>query len=154
MSRNGCFELFLIGAIIIFLLQKKLFVDKNWKTFCKAYLATFDVISSCGSIFGHWSKSTDSVWSQWKTIEASLNIFKVFDAFCLIVFNKLRQLWTLYCDQTRSPGESSTHASSIVMEFWGKVTPGILHLLTQAKEVRSSGPAIDTPLCSANIWRL
>lgn len=48
------------------------------------------------------------------------------------------QLWTLYCDQTKSPGESTTQAASIVMEFWGKVTPGILHLLTQAKEVSNT----------------
>lgn len=55
----------------------------------------------------------------------------------LVLLFSLWQLWTLYCDQTKSPGELSTHAASIVMEFWGKVTPGILHLLTQAKEVRS-----------------
>ena len=47
------------------------------------------------------------------------------------------QLWTLYCDHTKSPGELSTQVTSIVMEFWGKVTPGILHLLTQAKEVNT-----------------
>jgi len=90
MSRNGCFELCLIGAIIICLLQRKLFEDKNWKkNIFQGIFSNFDVISTCGSIFGHWSKSTDSVWSQWKTIETSLNIFKVFDAFCLILFNKL-----------------------------------------------------------------
>jgi len=48
------------------------------------------------------------------------------------------ELWTLYCDHTKSPGEPSTQATSIVMEFWGKVTPGILHLLTQAKELTMS----------------
>ncbi|XP_067032005.1 protein unc-79 homolog isoform X2 [Acropora muricata] len=48
------------------------------------------------------------------------------------------ELWTLYCDHTTSPGEPSTQATSIVMEFWGKVTPGILHLLTQAKELTMS----------------
>lgn len=70
----------------------------------------------------------------------------MFDVLCLIVSDKLLpwQLWTLYCDQTKSPGESSTHAASIVMEFWGKVTPGILHLLTQAKEVRNWGTSIYT----------
>lgn len=48
------------------------------------------------------------------------------------------ELWTLYCDHTTSPAEPSTQATSIVMEFWGKVTPGILHLLTQAKELTLS----------------
>ncbi|XP_068682061.1 protein unc-79 homolog isoform X2 [Montipora foliosa] len=48
------------------------------------------------------------------------------------------ELWTLYCDHTTSPGEPSTQSTSIVMEFWGKVTPGILHLLSQAKELTMS----------------
>ena len=58
------------------------------------------------------------------------------DLICRFIFGpRSFQLWTLYCDHTTSPGEPSTQATSIVMEFWGKVTPGILHLLTQAKEV-------------------
>lgn len=48
-------------------------------------MATLDVISTFGSIFRDLSKSPD----QWKTIDDSLSIFKMFDAFCLIVFDKL-----------------------------------------------------------------
>jgi len=67
MSRNGCFERFRIGVIII---TKKTICGQKLvvKTFSQAlhfsgvsgaYLTTFDVISTFGSIFGHWSKSTD-----------------------------------------------------------------------------------------------
>lgn len=47
------------------------------------------------------------------------------------------QLWILYCDHATSPGKPSTQASSIALEFWCKVTPGLLALLDliQAKEV-------------------
>ena len=49
------------------------------------------------------------------------------------------QLWTLYCDQNKNQAESSSQATSIIMEFWGKVTPGILHLLVQAEDVSTLG---------------
>ena len=63
-------------------------------------------------------------YTLWKRCYMQIS-YHVFFFVCIVVD----------CDHTKSPGEPSTQATSIVMEFWGKVTPGMLHLLTQAKEV-------------------
>ncbi|XP_048586447.1 protein unc-79 homolog isoform X2 [Nematostella vectensis] len=63
-------------------------------------------------------------------LKESLNVTALYHAFHLC------ELWTLYCDYTKLQGEYGMDPSTpIVLEFWGKVTPGILHLLTKAKEM-------------------
>lgn len=48
------------------------------------------------------------------------------------------QLWTMYCEsaaaQHQIHSESYKMASSTVMDFWGRVTPGILQMLSTPKE--------------------
>lgn len=47
------------------------------------------------------------------------------------------QLWTLYCEhQFHNEGcEMLDSSLTLIMEFWARVTPGILHLLQHTKEV-------------------
>lgn len=69
--------------------------------------------------------------------------------YCIFIFCAnilLFQLWSLYCDIIKLHGEYSEQSSPIVLEFWGIVTPGILHLLTKSKEVRYKLSLID-PMC-------
>lgn len=46
----------------------------------------------------------------------------------------------MYCESTAAqyPMDSENHklASTMVMDFWGRVTPGILQMLNTPKEVR------------------
>jgi len=49
------------------------------------------------------------------------------------------QLWTMYCESIaamyNSTSENYVAASSTVMDFWARVTPGILQLLSHSKVV-------------------
>jgi len=49
----------------------------------------------------------------------------------------LCQLWTMYCEQIHVTFdlENESSALSAIMEFWSKITPGILQLLSQTKVV-------------------
>ena len=58
----------------------------------------------------------------------------------------LFQLWTVYLEQLGGGGTGSgagaadgsvSSGETIVLEFWGKVTPGILQLLSLSKSVSS-----------------
>lgn len=52
----------------------------------------------------------------------------------------LCQLWTVYLEQTLNGHNPVTEAYNVIMnvlfDFWGKVTPCILHLIQQSKIVR------------------
>jgi len=52
------------------------------------------------------------------------------------------QLWTMYCESLAAmrftDSESYVNAHQTVMDFWGRVTPGILQLLSHSKVVRST----------------
>ncbi|XP_077992141.1 protein unc-79 homolog [Glandiceps talaboti] len=60
-----------------------------------------------------------------------LHMSSLFHAFILC------QLWTMYCEQAASsnPIHSDLHcmASLTIMDFWGRVTPGLLQLLSHSK---------------------
>ena len=47
------------------------------------------------------------------------------------------KLWTMYCEQIHFTydNEKDSSALNAIMEFWTKVTPGILQLLSQTKVV-------------------
>ena len=49
------------------------------------------------------------------------------------------QLWTMYCESLAALSftvtESYVSAHQTVMDFWGRVTPGILQLLSHSKVV-------------------
>ena len=49
------------------------------------------------------------------------------------------QLWTMYCESLAALSftvtESYVNAHQTVMDFWGRVTPGILQLLSHSKVV-------------------
>jgi len=47
------------------------------------------------------------------------------------------KLWTMYCEQIHFTydTEKDTSALNAIMEFWTKITPGILQLLSQTKVV-------------------
>ncbi|XP_064602074.1 protein unc-79 homolog isoform X2 [Liolophura sinensis] len=55
----------------------------------------------------------------------------------------LCQLWTMYCESaaTMHPAGSESHitASSTIMDFWARVTPGVLQLLSHSKVEVSDG---------------
>ena len=50
------------------------------------------------------------------------------------------QLWTMYCESLAALSftdtDSYVNAHQTVMDFWGRVTPGILQLLSHSKVVR------------------
>lgn len=52
------------------------------------------------------------------------------------LLNNLFKLWTMYCEQMHINYESESGALNAIMEFWTKITPGILQLLSQTKVVR------------------
>eukprot|EP00094_Tigriopus_californicus_P000131 TCALIF_00127-PA protein Name:"Similar to UNC79 Protein unc-79 homolog (Homo sapiens)" AED:0.02 eAED:0.04 QI:0/0/0/0.66/0.5/0.33/3/0/2591 len=60
-----------------------------------------------------------------------VHMCSLFHAFILC------QLWTVYLEQTivlmPSKDDTQTLASSILLDFWGKVTPGILQLVSHSK---------------------
>ncbi|XP_070576526.1 protein unc-79 homolog isoform X2 [Ptychodera flava] len=60
-----------------------------------------------------------------------LHMSSLFHAFILC------QLWTMYCEQSASstPVNSDLHsiATLTIMDFWGRVTPGLLQLLSHSK---------------------
>lgn len=60
-----------------------------------------------------------------------LHMSSLFHAFILC------QLWTMYCEQIGSlhPASSEHHSSAMlsIMDFWGRVTPGVLQLLSHTK---------------------
>ncbi|XP_022099411.1 protein unc-79 homolog isoform X2 [Acanthaster planci] len=60
-----------------------------------------------------------------------LHMSSLFHAFILC------QLWTMYCEQMASinPPQSDQHNTAMmsVMDFWGRVTPGVLQLLSHSK---------------------
>jgi len=64
------------------------------------------------------------------------------------VFVDWTQLWTMYCESLAALSftdtESYINAHQTVMDFWGRVTPGILQLLSHSKVVRllSSTPCL------------
>lgn len=64
--------------------------------------------------------------------DSVLHMSSLFHAFILC------QLWTMYCESTAAqyPMDSENHklASTMVMDFWGRVTPGILQMLNTPKE--------------------
>jgi len=53
------------------------------------------------------------------------------------------QLWTMYCESLAALSftdtDSYVNAHQTVMDFWGRVTPGILQLLSHSKVVRWHG---------------
>lgn len=59
---------------------------------------------------------------------------KMFDVLLL-------QLWTMYCEQVAlmNPPQSEEHtiASVTILDFWGRVTPGVLQLLSHSKVVKT-----------------
>ena len=59
--------------------------------------------------------------------------------YFLSCVNLFFQLWTMYCESfaaTSSPmTDNYTAAHTTVMDFWGRVTPGILQLLSHSKVV-------------------
>ena len=60
----------------------------------------------------------------------------------LISSNDRLQLWTMYCESTAAMyncnADQHIAASSTVMDFWARVTPGILQLLSHSKVVSLS----------------
>ena len=60
-----------------------------------------------------------------------VHMCSLFHAFILC------QLWTVYLEQTivqlPNKDEGQLLASSILLDFWGKVTPGILQLVSHSK---------------------
>lgn len=44
------------------------------------------------------------------------------------------QLWTMYCEQVNRGHDPE--ALVAIMDFWARITPGILHLLSHSKVVR------------------
>ncbi|XP_056021737.1 protein unc-79 homolog isoform X2 [Ostrea edulis] len=65
--------------------------------------------------------------------DSVLHMSSLFHAFILC------QLWTMYCESTAAqyPIDTESHkmASTMVMDFWGRVTPGILQMLNTPKEL-------------------
>ena len=63
-----------------------------------------------------------------------VHMCSLFHAFILC------QLWTVYLEQTivqlPNKDENQILASSILLDFWGKVTPGILQLVSHSKVTR------------------
>lgn len=57
----------------------------------------------------------------------------------------------MYCESTAAqyPMDSENHklASTMVMDFWGRVTPGILQMLNTPKEVR-----VTDELCGTEMY--
>ena len=53
----------------------------------------------------------------------------------------LCQLWTMYCETFANINAASSDmyniAHTTIMDFWGRVTPGVLQLLSHSKMVRS-----------------
>ncbi|XP_074643701.1 protein unc-79 homolog [Tubulanus polymorphus] len=66
-----------------------------------------------------------------KSKESVLHMSSLFHAFILC------QLWTMYCESAaqEQPGvdESTAMVSNTIMDFWGRVTPGVLQLLSHSK---------------------
>ncbi|XP_006811597.2 LOW QUALITY PROTEIN: protein unc-79 homolog [Saccoglossus kowalevskii] len=60
-----------------------------------------------------------------------LHMSSLFHAFILC------QLWTMYCEQSASSSSANSELHSVasltIMDFWGRVTPGILQLLSHSK---------------------
>ena len=70
--------------------------------------------------------------------------FKVstYHALMIAVFLPALQLWTIYCETFAvfsTPGsETHVQAHATIMDFWGRVTPGVLQLLSHSKVVSDS----------------
>ncbi len=62
---------------------------------------------------------------------SAIHMSSLFHSFILC------QLWTMYCEQIHVTFdvENESSALSAIMEFWSKITPGILQLLSQTKVV-------------------
>jgi len=45
-----------------------------------------------------------------------------------------KKLWTMYCEQVNRGHDPE--ALVAIMDFWARITPGILHLLSHSKVVR------------------
>ena len=96
------------------------------------------ICNTMGPFLGCWRCSLARLWPLSGNPLTDLRDIMHCDLIYRFMFGqRSSQLWILYCDHTTSPGNPSTQASSIVMELWGKITVGILHLLelTRAKEV-------------------
>ncbi len=50
-----------------------------------------------------------------------------------ILFFCVFKLWTMYCEQVNRGHD--TEALVAIMDFWARITPGILHLLSHSKVV-------------------
>ncbi|KAK3093633.1 hypothetical protein FSP39_018303 [Pinctada imbricata] len=54
-------------------------------------------------------------------------------------FDERKRLWTMYCESSAAQypvySENHRNASNMVMDFWGRVTPGILQMLSASKEL-------------------
>lgn len=58
----------------------------------------------------------------------------------------LCQLWTVYCEEAaeRNPDtDMAVQAMAIVMDFWARITPAILQLLSHSKVVSARVPRED-----------
>lgn len=77
---------------------------------------------------------------QSKTSTSVLHMSSLFHAFTLC------QLWSIYLEQisylTAPSSEPHNITMGILFEFWGKVTPSILHLVSSSKVVSISSPFI------------
>ena len=49
-------------------------------------------------------------------------------------FLSILKLWTMYCEQVNRGHDPE--ALVAIMDFWARITPGILHLLSHSKVVR------------------
>ncbi len=62
---------------------------------------------------------------------SAIHMSSLFHSFILC------QLWTMYCEQIHVTYDTENDLSALnsIMEFWTKITPGILSLLSQTKVV-------------------
>ncbi|XP_033097176.1 protein unc-79 homolog [Anneissia japonica] len=68
---------------------------------------------------------------------SKVKVSNIYPLSSIIYFYINRQLWTMYCEQfaMMSYPHSEQHNTAIlaIMDFWGRVTPGVLQLLSHSK---------------------
>ena|SRR6218665_3105726 len=67
------------------------------------------------------------------------DMIQISPAFCDDACEQFHQLWSVYCESLASMNapysEAYNNAHQMVMDFWGRVTPGVLQLLSHSKAV-------------------
>ena len=97
----------------------------------KGTVISYPIPISCGHYIGeHIFYILNGFAEHSKT--SAIHMSSLFHSFILC------QLWTMYCEQIHVTFDTENDCSALnsIMEFWTKITPGILSLLSQTKVVK------------------